>query len=501
FLKAVTDKQILDQYEQDKEKYDEIAKKMAAEKAAIEAATKRSSELKLPDLPSSVKETKGQPAKPSPAAPKAGGQPAKAAPAAPKTPAKAKEPAKESKKTSSTGSSSGERNVTSGSAFHLAAATEEKKAGDKGEQKPAAQKAPAAKKEAGKPAETKPEAPKTGLTDELKTFIRRELAEEKINASFAEVKEEISKFSELYNDYSVRAIHAEQERKKIGPPPSEPDLATFAKERGLTTDRTALQPVWELRDSDVGQSQEFEFVTAASGERQRRYGPMVSEYAFQSPGLFHPQTSVGLKGNLYLFWKTKEQKEHEPKFEDVRKDVVDQWKVSKARPLALKAAQSLATDARKAEKPLKQFFAERPEYHVILPAKFTWLRFADVAFSWQQQAELSSVEGVDMAGWEFMREVFGLQPDQVGVAFNAPKTVVYLVRPAEFTPSYDLRWSQFKTEPYERYANAGLFDRRELYQAWLGEIKRSVGFAWGPGHKLAEHQGDYAPAAPVDDED
>ena len=181
-------------------------------------------------------------------------------------------------------------------------------------------------------------------------------------------------------------------------------------------------------------------------------GVYLWQYAFQSLAKFRcgkvdgPQ---GRQGQPLLFWKTEDEKEHVPKFEDkgIRAEVLRAWKLIHARDIALKAAETLAAEARKADKPLKQVFADRPERHVILPSKFTWLNFPNVAHGWQQPARLSAVEGVDMPGWDFMREVFGLQQGQVGVAFNAPKTIAYVVRPSQFTPSYDVLRPQFETEP------------------------------------------------------
>ena len=42
--------------------------------------------------------------------------------------------------------------------------------------------------------------------------------------------------------------------------------------------------------------------------------------------------------------------------------------------------------------------------------------------------KLSEVEGVDMPGEAFMRTVFGLKQDGIGVAINTPQTVAYVVR-------------------------------------------------------------------------
>ncbi len=306
---------------------------------------------------------------------------------------------------------------------------------------------------------------------------------EKIDKIFADLKEQIGQYGELRQEYDVRAIQASEQKQSIGPAPREPDFEKFAKEHGMEAGHTGLVPDWELKGTEIGQS-------------TIRGGVYLWQYAFQSLAKFRCEVSNlnGDKGSFYLFWKTADEKERVPKFEDkgVRAEVLRAWKLIHAQDIALKAAETLAAEARKADKPLKQVFADRPELHVILPSKFTWLNFPNVAQGWQQPARLSAVEGVDVPGWDFMREVFGLERGQVGVAFNAPKTVAYVVRPTQFTPSYDVLRAQFETEPYGMYAAAGQEDRMAIYRAWLDEVKKSTGFAWGPGHK-AEGMADYVP--------
>ena len=286
----------------------------------------------------------------------------------------------------------------------------------------------------------------------------------------------------MWREYKARKIQAGDQKQSVGPAPPEPDIGKFAKDHGLVAGRTGLMAEWDLRDTGIGQS--------VVGR-----GAYLWRYAFQSVP-YRSEISQDLKdgkGSLFMFWKTDDEKEQVPKFEDVRAEVLRAWKLIRARDLALEAAKKLAAEAQKANQPLKQVFADQPERHVILPSKFTWLNFGNVAMSWQQPARLSTVEGVQMPGWDFMREVFSLERGQVSVAFNAPKTIAYVVRPSEFTPSYETLRTEFETEPYGMYVMASRKDYDDMREAWLDEIKKSVGFAWGPGHR-SERLADYAPA-------
>jgi hypothetical protein len=197
--------------------------------------------------------------------------------------------------------------------------------------------------------------------------------------------------------------------------------------------------------------------------------------------------SVGLKGDLYLFWKTDETKERIPKFDDkgVREQVLRAWKMIPARKLALQEAESLAAEARKNKKFLKQAFADRPDLHVILPPPFSWITFGNVPLgSAPNAARVSAVEGVDMAGDDFMRAVFRLEPGQTGAGMNAPQTVAYVIRLTELNPSQEVLWKQFEVDDFSKYAPAAEGDRLQTARAWLDEIKSSAGFELAPGRKF-----------------
>ena len=241
-----------------------------------------------------------------------------------------------------------------------------------------------------------------------------------------------------------------------------PARARFREVRqgtGLTAGRTALVAAMGTEGHRRSALQQFgrDRAEATSGSTPSR----CWQYAFQSRCVPSGKSRAQGQPLSVLEDRGREGARAEVRGPGIRAEVLRAWKLIQARDIALKAAEKLAAEARKADKPLKQVFADRPERHVILPSKFTWLNFPNVANGWQQPARLSAVDGVDMPGWDFMREVFGLEPGQVGVAFNAPKTFVYVVRPTEFTPSYEVLRAQFETEPFGKYAAAGQEDRPE----------------------------------------
>jgi hypothetical protein len=338
------------------------------------------------------------------------------------------------------------------------------------EQKPTAKE----QKPAAKPAVSgkKPEAPNAELPKALTLYIRRELVsektKEKIQKIFDRLREPMKEYETKRRKYDLLAIQLKNEKKEVPPAPAEPDFKKLATENGLTTDGTKLMTQWQAKNSEIGDSM-------IEGRRP------VWSYAYEALSNFRPTESRDA-GALYLFWKVEDAKEYTPKFtaKGVREEVLRAWKLIRARDLAMKAAESMAAEARRAAKPLKQVW---PDLRPILPPKFTWMTAGNVTAMQRPQAFITRVAGIDMPGDAFMQTVFRLDPGHVGVAFNSPQTMVYVVRPSEFLASYDVRWIDFKATSFDNYVAASAEDENRIYRAWFDDLKKSAGFEWGPGHK------------------
>jgi hypothetical protein len=245
------------------------------------------------------------------------------------------------------------------------------------------------------------------------------------------------------------------------------DFEKLAQQHGLTVGKTRLMAQWELQATEIGAS----FV----GMRDP-----VARYALTLAD-FHPAESMDLQGDRYVFWKTEEAKDRVPAFTDKgeREVVLRAWKMVHGRSLAVKGAEALAEEARKASKPLKQVLADRPDLRVSMPPAFSWMTFGNVPLgSAPNAARISSVAGVDLPGEDFMRAVFHLKPGQVGVAMNAPQTVAYVIRLDQLNPSHEVLWKQFEVDDFSKYAPVALSDQRQILQAWLREIRTSAGLQW-----------------------
>ncbi|MEN6407546.1 MAG: SurA N-terminal domain-containing protein [Thermoguttaceae bacterium] len=321
--------------------------------------------------------------------------------------------------------------------------------------------------------EQKPLPPKRSLAQATKDRIRREIAFERIQKVFAGLHEQMTQYSTEWNKYRAASIQAQGKDGKsdaslLPTPPAKLDFEKLAKAHGLSAGQTGLISQWEAQSAEIGAS--------LVGGREP-----IAGYAFQSQAKLRPEESMDLGGNLFLFWITDEAKERVPKFSDpgMKETVLREWKMVKARPLALQSAEKLAAEANKAKKSLKQAFSDQPDLRVLTPPAFSWMTSGAVAFgSAPGAARISEVSGVSMPGDAFMRVVFHLTPEQSGAAMNAPQSTAYVVRLVELAPSQRVLWEQFTVDDFGKYAPAAQTGQRQILQAWMNELKSSAGFEW-----------------------
>ena len=232
-----------------------------------------------------------------------------------------------------------------------------------------------------------PELPKAVLSEAVKKVIRRHVAQvkarEKILKLFEGLRVQMDQYGQEWSKYEVERITSQGAtgggQKPLGSPPPAPDFAELAKPGHLAADHTALIAQWEAETLPIGTSQPVPLpIQVVDGQLRVSGGASVGQYAFQSLPTFRPAISVDA-GGLYLYWKTKDEKEHVPKFDDVRDNVLHSWKMIAAQKPALKQAKLLAAGAEKAGKSLKQFFADRPDVQVVLPPKFSWMTVGNLA--------------------------------------------------------------------------------------------------------------------------
>jgi len=382
----------------------------------------------------------------------------------------------------------------------------------------------AASDSANKPSESKtPSLPPIKTAEQrLREKIRKDIAREKL-------QDQLNKVQTLLVTYRRKEwVHYDADAK-MNPGakmPAPPSFAALANEYTMSAGITGLISLNDLRYNpslrDFGDSVVI----------QKRMS--VVQIAFGATTLYLPDVSEGfVTRNFYVFWKTDDQPDHIPKWEDngIQAEVRQTWKLSEARKLAMKRANALKAEA--AAKPGKSLTELGSSVTVLKPLPFSfWMNkygqlqlgevlgfdksddkgFKQKAFSLDKLSEPYSLVS------PFMQTVFSLTPNQVGVAANVPQTEIYVVRVVEFTP-FDELWPNFTAdaEDWSVYTlltrnggqeeTAGLrrmiFDlQSEVSRAWIARVYADAGLKW---EKSAEQQrpvaDDQSPGPIPSDED
>lgn len=347
-----------------------------------------------------------------------------------------------------------------------------------------------------------PEGSKYIPLEEVQEEIRETLARGRAQAKIEKILYEIRDQMNSYSQAHLAAIARGQE------PPPPISLQAIAKQHGLEYRKTELLSEWQFRRDHR------EIAQALVGARDS-----VVRYLFYQG---RPPLQATLAQDVdayYLFWKLEDAKEAIPSWDyseaerlekeaekarsqgkeqeadalmkkaqwarketdQLRQEVLRTWKMIQARSLARDRAAQLAALAQKSGKPLSEALANEPAITVLESGPFSWLTHGAVSprlFLQTPPPRISAVPHVEMAGEEFMETVFRMEPGQVGVAFNQPQTVAYVIRLKAFEPSQEVLWKMFLAERYEDYSSAAIFDQHKIRSAWMEQIKRSIGFRW-----------------------
>jgi hypothetical protein len=194
---------------------------------------------------------------------------------------------------------------------------------------------------------------------------------------------------------------------------------------------------------------------------------------------FVPVQVYDANGDWYLCWKIEEAKEEVIPLAQIRRRVVDAWKLDAARKPAQDKANELAAQARKAPADsLSDVMARAGGPAVTEPGKFTWRTRGPVPNERQALPRYSQVEGVDGAAEDFMKTVFSLAPTETGVAMNQAQNKVYVIRLKRFDPlDADLR-EQFAATKPEQYIDMATVGRQSLVQNWYDGLASEAGVRW-----------------------
>ncbi len=317
---------------------------------------------------------------------------------------------------------------------------------------------------------------------EVEDQIRRTLARQE-RMQKAELLE--GRMNRFFQDYFK---HMADPRN---PKPASLDFSALAEEHDITSKETGLLDVYEFSKLPVADAQ----------IGQTGAGSTVVDVLFNADlNNYEVFRAMDTSGDLYLLWVLHSTERRVPEFSEVREEVLNRWKEVQARKLALEKARRLAKEARETGTSLRSVFSENDDVPVVESDFFSWLDYGDLQ-PWQlqmyryqiplqvsqiQEKNTSDEEGdstgkknlIVAPGNEFMKKVFSLQVNEVGVAMNQPETSAYVVRVLASRPDGTELWESFQQTPFQTYQGAGRFDTSDVMQAWNREVEKETGFEW-----------------------
>jgi hypothetical protein len=257
--------------------------------------------------------------------------------------------------------------------------------------------------------------------------------------------------------------------------PAPLDFAKLAEGKDVRAGELTGVTALEAAKADIGKS--FRIMP---NQRLRMPStvPFV-DFAYSATVPTHkPETVYDNDNSAFLFWKTQEEKAFVPPLDQIQKQVVQAWKMIKARDLAKKRAEEFAAQARALKTPLAELFGKQEQLKVAEIGPFSWLTLGNVPQDGGGLPRMSEVDGVDRPGEAFMKAVFALEPGGVGVAPNEPQDLMYVIRVADFAPPMDELRAAFAREAPNRYLAAAVDDQRAIYLAWLSDLNKEAGVHW-----------------------
>lgn len=315
---------------------------------------------------------------------------------------------------------------------------------------------------------------------EVEAEIRRELArapaQDKMTAALKAARAEVDKYFRAYTTWRSRAKEQAEGQAPTTTAAGEApvlDVEGLAKQYGLTAGQTPLVDELEIGEYELGKA--FRFSLANNQFRRESF----AEIAFNSrQPLFKSDQIRSFEVDVeFLYWKTEEKEDSVPTLAEARDEVVAAWRRDNAFQLAQTEAERQAK-ALPGDKPLRESAPEGQGQNVLEPPEFTWLTRGALPTG-SGAPMLSTIDGIEYAGPEFMQTVFALQPNTIGVAANSPRTVVYIVRLVSESPDEETRRTQFmETGLTGEMAFPAQIELWTFIGEWYRELERDMQLSW-----------------------
>lgn len=327
---------------------------------------------------------------------------------------------------------------------------------------------------AGAPAD----APKmrTQTYEEAKDSIARSLAIEPVREL---IRVKLSKIDQAMSKYagamSIARLKS-SEGVKTEAVAKRPDLKKMAEEEGLTYGQTGKIDGFKLAALPVGMSTVDGRTPVASAIMTPEvplFTTLRADYLDQAA----LQSGQAPQFQQFVLWKTEQELAYTPQLSEIRQEVIDAWKLQKAQVLAADEADKLAKKiAAAGAEPWKSVLQPAEQALVINTPLFSWMTTSGGMFG---EPVPSRVEGLDTVGPEFMRKVFSTPVGQVGVAPNQGRTVYYVARVVETTPTTEELQQRFQADSFKFAARQlAMGDANEMFGDWYESVENALQVEW-----------------------
>jgi len=319
--------------------------------------------------------------------------------------------------------------------------------------------------------------------EEVRPYLAASLAEEKAQAEiinrFGKIKDEVMiPFADAYYD----ALDEINEAKKGGETtsvtlPKWKDLKGVAAREGLIQEITPMltreqaETYGPISSAEVG-------LTRLSGGRK-----FAEEMFDPKTSLYEPVEFADVLGHRFLARKVEDEAPRVPKLDEIRDKVVEAWKMKKAEPLAEKAAQEFAAKIRKEGGTIK---ADSVDGRPVI-ATDPMIRMQPgfpMGPPYYQSGRPTPTDIIQIPNAsEALRDAyFALEPGEVAVAPNQPRTIYYVMTldhriPATFATLFAPNGDYIR---YQREAQTQALQDRD--QQWMKRLRSQAGLAsdWVP---------------------
>lgn len=275
------------------------------------------------------------------------------------------------------------------------------------------------------------------------------------------------------------------------------DEIDLAKKEGRSTKKAALPEPESLKDLATREGFGYELTPMISRDDIAKLGPiadaevglrrlgggrdLAEEFFDSKKGLYEPAELTDILGMRFLVRKMKDAEPRVPSLEEIRPQVVQAWKLERARPLAEKAAAALADQLKKKGGTIKDAVIEGYRVITIPPIARRRTSFQPGRFD-AGMPEETPIPDVIFPDQAFRDAYFSLQAQATTVAPNQPRSIYYVMtldrrEPATFAALYAPNGDEYRYKSMSRDAAA-----RRLDDQWMSWLRKEAGIPddWTP---------------------